>query len=311
MLGTLVLLIGAIALVFGSFYVSTRQPTQSTSTGTYASFSGPVNVFDIFKRDTTNAPTVIQQQNETPSEQIQAIQSIIDAWDSRVGSSQARAAQANITELEKAAAKETERQEIADIFNDLIGDTKFTDKLAQQSGYNSGSGGTNVADEDIWLGGYSGSGTTVTQTQMTPTQEALHTYGNELGATLTTFNTVQGDQVGLLENFVEDRAQTASLKQLTDAYTQLSSDIDAIDAPAMVASTHQKLVTSYRQVGELLWDTAGAQDDEEFVQRILAYNKASEEVAKGHVALVTLFKAYGVEFKDGEPGSIFVFTPPF
>ena len=308
MIGSLLLVVAAGTLVVGALRFTNRAP-EPKNEDSYASFSGPNNVFSIFDRQTEAQPTTLKTGTANPDDTQQAIQDIISAGESRPGSSDARAARQNPVYSEEVIAQQVERDEITGIFNDLIGSTKLIDNLGQQGSQSTGS---SYESNDVWLGGYS---TTqpieIQETGETAVQQALHAYGNELGSTLKSFNTAQGDQTGLLEDFLKDRTNTTNLKRLTDGYIALASEIASISAPVQIDTTHDVLVASYKQVGELLWDISSATSDEELMQKMLTYNKSSEAVAKHHVTIVTTFSAHGVDFKSHEPGSIFTFASPY
>lgn len=305
--GTILLLLAAIFVIVGAIRLSSAPPERSEDPGVegYATFSAPTNIFESLQRNPEDAPSVIRQaQGGTlTAEQQSALQSIISAWETRPGSSDARAARTAPQEIDPRTPEQIERDEIQDLFNDLIG-TKITDSFAQSDGLGV------TGDDLIWLGDYTGTQGAVSDPGDSQTQQNLRDYGNSLGSTLKAFNLAQGDQTNLLEKFIEDRTNTTALKKLTDGYVKLSAEIAKIDKPDQVAALHSGLIVSYKAVGELLWDLTLAQNDEELVERMLIYNKSSEEVARHHVSLVTLFKAHGIEFKSHEPGSIFNFSPP-
>ena len=309
--GSILLLLAAL-FVIGGAVANSRNATAAPSDSTeYATFSGPTNIFASLQRNSDTVPNSTQQsQGELSAselaEQQSAIQNIISSWEIRPGSSDARTARAQVnqtTTVEK-TPEETERDEVRDLLNNLLG-PKLSDSMTQANGQN-----TLDTRADIWLGGYSDAQTTVAAEKESDTQKALRTYGNELGKILKDFDLAQGDQVGTLESFLENRSATSGLKKMTTGYADLSLKIAAIKAPAVVTTIQSGLVSSYALVGELLWNISFATTDEELIERMLTYNKASEAVAKNQVALITLLKAHGVEFQNYEPGSIFSFSSP-
>lgn len=304
--GIVLILFVAVLVVAGVLRVESlqRTPQRDTTRGTYTTFTAPPNIFaSLTRTETRTAHTASSTNDEVAvAQQREALQRIIREWEARPGSSDARTARATIQTADTRTPEQRERDEVRDVFNELIG-TKITDSFVRANP-------TDAPDNGVlWWGAYTDTRGTIPTTQETPTQRALHAYGNELGSLLSTFNITQGDQVALLESFLKNRTDTERLKNLTDGYVQLSSDISRISAPEQVRTIHARLVTSYKAVGELLWNLTTAASDEELLDRMLTYNKASEAVAKQHVALVTLFKAHGVVFQDGEPGSIFSFDP--
>jgi hypothetical protein len=306
--GTILLAVSFL-IIFGAWRLSSALPgkNERVETGKYATFSSPKNVFESLQRDSENVTSFARQtqQADTAREPRQSnLQSIIRAWEARPGSSDARAVRATLPQTAQKTPEQTEREEIQNIFNSLIG-TNITDKLAQtRTPYD-------AVEDTIWFGGYTSPPSTVTEEPgETETQQALRSYGNALGSVLSAFNLAQGDQVALLDAFMQDRTNTAALKKLTDGYIRLSADIATIAKPAQVTSISNGLVASYKAVGELLWNLTLAKNDEELVERMLVYNASSKNVAQYHIALITLFKANGVKFESYEPGSMFSFSPP-
>lgn len=307
--GSILVIIAAVISVIGVARIQTPQNTESPNdTGRYATFSGTTNVFESLRSREDDIPGVIRAQNTltpTSHEQHIAIENIIRAWETRPGSSDAREARTHTQTAEHSVqktAEQIERDEITALFNDLIG-TRITDKLTQTNT-------TGASNDDIWLGGYNDTQASQETSTISQTQHTLRTYGNELAAILKSFNLTHGDQPNMLEAFLKNRSNTTALKRLTDGYIQLSSDISQLQAPAQLTKVHDGLVASYTSVGELLWNITLADNDEELVERMLIYNTSSEEVAKNHITLITLFKAHGVIFESHEPGHIFMFSPP-
>lgn len=295
---TLLLAGGIVATVWNS----TRQPTPQEDRGIsgYNTFSSPNNIFESLRSKNETPPSVIATTTTETFEDTQALSQIIRAWEERAGSSDARQARAQI-QVER-TPQEKERDEISVLFNDLVG-PRITDYETSQNSYSSLSN-----DDLLWGGTYDSSVTAQTETKKTPTQVALHSYTNKLGALLQSFNLSQGDQAGLLEDFL-DTKDTRRLQQLTDGYIALSAEIAKLEAPAPVVSMHNGMIISYTSVGELLWEVGESNSDEELLDRMLIYNTAAEDVARHHVAFITTLKAHGVTFQSHEPGNIFTFSP--
>lgn len=316
------LLIASIVFLAAITLRSNTPETTTPSTGAesagFGVFQAPQNVFESFQRNTDQKPQILSQQHNTQTvlddeEQAAKISALIRQWEATATSTNLQTrAQPAITPEQSAeiVRRQSEQEEITDIFNDLLG-TKTTDVLDRALG--TSGGGSSFGSQDIWLGEYNDTTrpqeplNTVSQT---PTQQALHTYGNTLGKSFKAFLLAQGDQTALLERFLKDRADTRALKNLTDAYQLFSRELATLEAPALVQDTHQGLVRSYSDIGTYLWRLTDATSDQELLTKMLEYNTISETVAKHHVTIITLFKAHGVEFKSHEPGSIFTFSPP-
>ncbi len=295
-LGMLVLIaLGAAA----STYVvrdSQRGDGQSTK-GTFSSSQTDYQFGNLFASDVTPAATTGTSNHNTVEEV--TLDEILRNWEARSESGLVSYSEPS-KQVPQLSDISSEQKGIHDIFADLLG-PRLTDSLK-------GSGDTSFTNDiAIWTGTYTTSSPVVIVDEQSEVQRELHTYGNELGALLTAFTTTQGDQVALLDAFLKNRTETAALRALTNAYTELSDEIASIEPPQVAQSTHTRLSDAYAEVGTLLWNLTTAQDDSELVAQILTYNKASEAVAKQHIALVNLFSAYDVTFDPGEAGSVFVF----
>lgn len=278
-------------------YVMHNDLPQKATTGSAGTFSGAQTnnqLENLFWSNEGAAGTTTSNLQEEI-----VLTEILQSWEARSGSNVHEYPSPN-TSSPSVTGTTVQQKGIKDIFNELLG-IRITDSLK-------GDVASSPMDESfIWTGGYSNSNAPVIIEQQSAAQVALRAYGNELGSLLTTFNTNQGDQVALLDVFFEDRSKTVGLRALTNAYIELSAEIAAINAPAAARMTHERLSAAYKEVGTLLWELTTAQNDTELVDRILIYNKSSEAVVKQHIALVTLFKAYGITFDAGDPGRVFVF----
>jgi hypothetical protein len=319
MFGTVILVIAAgfvimIAVIRAQNTPDTQtEPTQQT----FTAFNAPLNIFESLRGQSLQQPQIIASSNNTsaplPNEEEQAtlIAQLIRNWEVSGNGSNAQTGSIQGQTNSEVIAREVERQEIRELFNDLIG-TKITDSFKVSDGepYAGPTGSTQ--NDAVWLGGYTDTQASVSlEPETTALQTELHDYGNAVGSHLQQFIRAQGDQAALLERFLQDRTNTDELETLTNAYVALSAKLSEVTAPNILQSTHAGLVYSYAQVGEYLWRLADAKDDSDLLQKMLAYNKISEAVAKHHVTLVTTFNAHGVEFKSSEPGSIFSFSPPY
>ncbi|MAZ67273.1 hypothetical protein CL652_00690 [bacterium] len=306
--GAVFLLLATVLAIVGAIRLGTQPPPRSEGgeAGGYATFSVPANIFESLQpsSDSPLNNTRQKQEKATVAQELQqsALQNIITLWEMRPGSSGARTARAATQALILKDSKQKENEEIKTIFDELIG-VKITESFSQSESPET------TAEDTIWLGNYIGGQGIVGEAPSSQAQEKLRAYGNDLGASLTAFNLAQGDQTNPLDRFVQDRTNTAGLKKLADGYVQLSKDIANISEPKQVAAIHSGLVASYKSVGELLRNLSTAENDEELLERMLLYNASAEEVAKYHVALITLFKANDIAFKSYESGSIFSFSP--
>ena len=79
--------------------------------------------------------------------------------------------------------------------------------------------------------------------------------------------------------------------------------------PSEALSAHQALAKSYQDLGANLALIPQAPRDSDFVQAIQTYDTSADVYTRNFVALASLFGAYGVTFAQGDPGSVFTFTP--
>ncbi len=151
--------------------------------------------------------------------------------------------------------------------------------------------------------------------KLTPEQEALHTYGNEAGAILQSYESMHPNASQPLKDHAEDRqnADKARLvEQLGFDMALLGRELTSIEVvPAAIKAAHEAYATTYRIVGTNLTKVAGAKTDEEYLAAIEAYNQSVDSLSKRFFALVTLFGAHEVTFSQSETGSVFVFSQSF
>ena len=154
--------------------------------------------------------------------------------------------------------------------------------------------------------------TSTPTTERTPTQEALHAYGNEAGTYVQVFEERNRDMTRVLKDQFEDRQDApkkAALLGLADSLAGVGVALLAIEnVPELAKSTHANLAESYKAMGVKLARVPDAQTDTENIEAMLAYNASVEEFIKSYVALATLFSLSEVTFRGDEPGSVFMFT---
>jgi len=306
--------LAGIVIVGASFFVFSHQTQNPSERSRGSSFTVPSNVFDIFNRsNNTDTPTPADEL--TPAESTQptqddrdALNALARAWGQRRAALHAQYGTTNTT-----TAPTTESTQPQELFTTLLG-PKLTDALkSNTSSRTSTSTSTSFNGEAALWGGT----TDVAPAQPVQVvdstyaiQKELHEYGNELGSALMTFIQTQGDQSALLSLYVGHRTDTVAqekLKALTDAYAAFSQKIATIHAPTPLAQNHEHLVQGYAHIGQGLWDMTTAQTDGELYNKLIAYNTVAEDVARYHISVITVLKAYGVTFAPGEPGNAFVF----
>ena len=143
-------------------------------------------------------------------------------------------------------------------------------------------------------------------------QEALHSFGNAVGNLVQPFEGNAKLNAQALKDHVEDRndpAKSAQVDALAFNLAQLGVDILGIqNVPTSAQAAHKEYGTAYRILGTQLSKLTTAQTDEEFLNAIVAYNTAAEELTKKFLMLVAIFNANNVTFSSTEPGSIFMFS---
>jgi len=239
----------------------------------------------------------ILEENQISSMATTSIDTILSSWRTRPGAG-------TIFNTQAIPATSTPSTEVQSPYSDFKSfvETFLGTSITQNTTSETGT------DEGIWLGGYTSSVQPVVETSESNIQKSIRLYTNAIATTISDFNLAQGNQTDTLKVFVNNRADTSGLEQLSNNYVALSEKIDAIEVPPQANTVQSGLVSAYKAVGEQLWDLSLAQNDEDFLNKILTYNKSSEEVAKYHVALATLVKAYGVTFQPNEPGKVFLFS---
>ena len=271
---------------------------------TYSSFSSSPNVFASLK----NAGLDPVDTENTSSEGDSTRSNILRAWEARVGTEAARAIRANAS-LQTEHAPGNSNSDIQSLFQGLLGE-----KILSQTPLGA-SQGSNQSDLLLWNGLFSNEGVVeLSANADTPTQAALRAYTNELGRAVTTFNRSHANQVTLLDAFVTEYTQEENkeaVRALGESYLQLAADIQTLTPPEQIRTTHTSMHEGYAAVGTLLSNITQATSDEDLIERLLTYNKASEAVAKSHVSLITTLSANGVAFQSHEAGSVFSFTPTF
>lgn len=146
----------------------------------------------------------------------------------------------------------------------------------------------------------------------TQTQDRLHSYGNAVGTLVKPFEENARINAQTLKNHTEDRDNPDKANQL-DALAlnlaQLGVDILATtDVPESIQTAHKEYGTAYRMLGTRLTAITKAQTDEDFLNAIVGYNTAAEELTKKFLMLVANFNSNEVTFSPSEPGSIFMFS---
>lgn len=150
------------------------------------------------------------------------------------------------------------------------------------------------------------------ETKRTPTQEALHSYGNEVGTLIQGFESSHTNSVPILKDHAEDRGNAAKAKEVDNlgyALAAFGRDLGQLqNIPPEAAAAHSALATTYRQVGTNLTKVAATTNDEQFLEAVNIYNASVESLSKRFFVLVSVFTANNVTFSPSEPGSVFMFT---
>ncbi len=155
-------------------------------------------------------------------------------------------------------------------------------------------------------------GVKTVQGMRTETQEAIYTYGNEIGALIQVFEEKYPDTVAILDNQAKDRAnpsKVAALEDFAAAMAGVGRDFLAMKTvPSVVGASHEALARSYITIGTNLALVAKTRSDADFLYAIEVYNKSVEAFTKEFVAMAALFGAYEVHFGSSDAGRVFTFT---
>lgn len=146
----------------------------------------------------------------------------------------------------------------------------------------------------------------------TQEQDALHSWGNAVGTLVKPFEDSARTNAQMLKDHAEDRGdanKAAQIEALAFTIAQLGVDILSItEVPESARTAHKEYGTAYRILGTQLAKLSETGSDEEFLNAIVAYNTAAEELTKKFLMLVAIFNANEVTFSASDPGSIFMFS---
>ena len=150
------------------------------------------------------------------------------------------------------------------------------------------------------------------ETERTPTQQALYSYANDAASNIQAYEDASRNAPQILKDQFEDRTNPAKNAALVRLATALGGVGDALlvmeEVPTQIQSAHEKLAESYQEMGKNLARIPSAKDDKGLVELMLAYNATVETFTKNYVSLATTLSAFGVVFKQDDPGSIFTFN---
>jgi hypothetical protein len=146
----------------------------------------------------------------------------------------------------------------------------------------------------------------------TPMQQELYNYGNEVGSTIQSFESLFRNSPQILKDQFEDRqnaAKNQALLSLAQGLQGVGVSLERMeDVPEPVKIAHGKVAASYRALGEKLAEVPKARTEQAILDAMLSYNTSVEAYIKNYVSLATIISAYDVRFKPEDPGSVFVFT---
>lgn len=154
--------------------------------------------------------------------------------------------------------------------------------------------------------------TTTPPQHRTVAQEALYSYGNEVGTTIQSFEETHKNAPQVLKDQSVDRADAqkgAQVAAIGDALIGVGNTIAHMDTvPKPIANYNTSLAQAYVDMGTKLKLVPKAQTDEQFVAAIQVYDAAVDSFAKTFVGLASYFAASGVIFGTDDAGSVFTFT---
>jgi hypothetical protein len=148
----------------------------------------------------------------------------------------------------------------------------------------------------------------------TPIQQALYTYGNEVGSDIQGYNDTHQEQVQAMEDALNDRQNATKAQDAasigTDMETVGTGIAEIGDVPTEALVDNTALANAYTDSGKKLIAVAQALpgDDADLVTAIETYDTSINTYITDYVALANLFKAYNVTFAPSDPGSVFTFS---
>ena len=99
------------------------------------------------------------------------------------------------------------------------------------------------------------------------------------------------------------------MSKIADSYIAISNLLEEIDAPAQVSLAHEELFDVYKEVGEAVTtfseDFSSGGDPIKVTQ---SYTSVISKFPDAFLGVATLLRAYGVKFRDSEPGSVFTLS---
>jgi hypothetical protein len=153
---------------------------------------------------------------------------------------------------------------------------------------------------------------TQTATPRTRLQDALYSYGNDVGSIIQSFEQEHPNETQILTDQAQDRTdatKAAALVSLANGLSGVGDSLLAMDSvPSQMTSAHQALGKSYQQIGKKLALISQAESDASFVAAVEAYDSSVNDFTTKYVALANLFAANGVTFMGSDPGNVFTFT---
>lgn len=283
---TLAVIVGAIA-----FLVNGTQKTQHA--GTTSSFYAA--------QDEMHSNTGLQS-----ARQGQALPTDQDVWYSGTDWQVAHSTSTALPQYpqDQNTPSEEDTFDIAALFK------SFSD-ASILSQFNTATDNTTQNDSDILWGGFYNE--TATQAVLNVSSElegALHAYGNEVAGAIDSFIETQGDQVAIVNAFVNDVTNTDGVIALAESYDQLAEHIAALSAPSPVQNSNTRLAGAYKNVS-IYMRALTENPESDLANKLLAYNTQVEEVVVEFITIADILGAYGVVYQDSEPGAMFQFTPSF
>lgn len=153
---------------------------------------------------------------------------------------------------------------------------------------------------------------TETPTKRTKTQQAIYDYGNSVGSLVQAFEQQHPAMQQQLTDQLQDRTdptKAAAVARIGSDLAALGDALLAIDAvPTQMASAHEALASSYKEIGAKLSTVPHTQGDSAFLDAVNAYDAAADTFVHNYVSLAQLFVANGVSFTSADPGNVFTFT---
>ena len=106
-----------------------------------------------------------------------------------------------------------------------------------------------------------------------------------------------------------DASAKPEIEKIAETYLALAEKVESIETvPKEAKYLQNKISSSYRRGALAMGDLLTVTNSSELIDALIAYNKTAEDMAKAFVAVKDYIDINNLEFRQAEPGSIFVLS---